>query len=85
MSRSKTPKDYIISTGKVNSLKDFVKITFGLLDLDWKKYTEFYDKKLRPLDVCRSGGNPIKIKKDLGWNSKLTLEMIIKKIIDSKY
>lgn len=85
MSISSNPNDYIISTGKVNSLKDFVRITFELLDLDWKSYTEFYDKSLRPLDVYRSGGNPIKIKKDLGWNSRLTLEMIIKKIIDIKY
>ena len=85
MTKSINSKDYIISTGKIHSLKNFVEISFGLLDLNWEKYTEFYNEKLRPLDVYRSGGDPSLINNSLGWSSKLTLEKIIENIIKYKY
>ena len=43
------PDDFVISTGKNYSIKDFIIKVFKLLDLDWKKFVSINNKKfLRP-------------------------------------
>ena len=38
MLNRKKPDDYVISTGKQYSVRDFAKLAFKLVDLDYKKY-----------------------------------------------
>tara|TARA_B100001027_G_C16254495_1_gene326196 strand:+ start:716 stop:1708 length:993 start_codon:yes stop_codon:yes gene_type:complete len=79
--KTRNPTDIIISTGKVNSIKSFIKIAFDELGLNWKNYVGVSEKYKRNLDVFRSVGSPDKAKKLLKWESKINLEQIIKKLI----
>ena len=46
------PDDFVISTGKNYSIKDFIIKVFKLLNLDWKKFVTTNNKKfLRPAEV----------------------------------
>ena len=38
MLQKKTPEDFVISTGKQYSVKDFVKLAFQEVNLDYRKY-----------------------------------------------
>ena len=78
----KSPNDIIISTGKVNSIKSFIKIAFEEVGLNWKNYVEVSEKYIRKLDVLRSGGSPKKAKKLLKWESKSNLNQIVKNLIN---
>ena len=38
MLQQEKPEDYVVATGETHSIKEFLEITFGYVDLDWKKY-----------------------------------------------
>ena len=78
---SPEPEDYIIATGKTNSLKDFVSMAFKKFNLDESKFVICDEKLLRPSDIKYSYLDPSKIYNNLNWKSEKNLE----KIIDSMF
>lgn len=72
------PDDYVVATGKTYAVIDFVKVVFGLLDLDWEKYVEIDPKYFRPTDVEYLLGDPTKINTILGWKPKTSMETLAK-------
>ena len=72
------PNDFIIATGNTYSLEDFVKKSFDTYNLDWKKFVKLDKSFFRPLDVRMSKANPNKAKDILGWESKKTIDDLIK-------
>jgi GDPmannose 4,6-dehydratase len=76
------PKDYVIATGISRTLRDFIKITFDMLNLDFREHVTVDDNLLRPTDLKIGRANPEKAHKELGWRAKFMLEDIIKEMID---
>ncbi len=101
MLQQKKPDDYVISTGKQYSIKQFINLTAKKLGMKitWKgkgikekayneKGTSIIecDKKyLRPLDVNTLLGNSKKARKKLKWKPKIKLESLIQEMIKSEY
>lgn len=78
-------KDYVISTGETNSLKEFVSEAFLFFGLDWRKHVIVNDKFLRPTDIIYNGGNSNKAKTELGWNPKIMMRDAISMMIENKF
>jgi GDPmannose 4,6-dehydratase len=76
--------DFVIATGKANSLETFVKLTFDLLNLDWKKYVLADPSLFRPSDLFWSQGDPQKANNLLGWRSQLGIKDIISNMIEAE-
>lgn len=76
------PDDYVIATGLSHSVKDLVKIAFAHLGLKWEEYVVVDQKFFRPAEVDYLLGDPKKAKKILGWQPKVTLEELIKMMVD---
>ena len=55
--------DYVIASGRVNTLVDFVEEVFKQLDLDYKEYLVSDPRFFRPHDILYSRGKPIKAKR----------------------
>ena len=51
MLNQKKPDDYVISTGQQYSVREFVKLAFKLVDLDYKKYVKIDKNLYRPSEV----------------------------------
>ncbi len=68
------PDDFVIATGKSHSLRDFLGMAFGHLDLDWKDYVEIDPAFYRPADVPHVQGDASKAKALLGWEPTKTVE-----------
>tara|TARA_B100000900_G_C20510836_1_gene687911 strand:+ start:31 stop:1077 length:1047 start_codon:yes stop_codon:yes gene_type:complete len=101
MLQQKKPDDYVISTGKQYSIKQFINLAAKKLNMKivWKgkgikekAYNEKgipiieCDKKyLRPLDVNTLLGNSKKARKKLNWKPKIKLESLIQEMIKSEY
>ena len=49
MLNKKVPKDYVISTGARYSVRDFAKLAFELVDLDYRKYIKIQKKFISTL------------------------------------
>jgi len=81
MLQQKKPDDYVISTGKQYSVKQFAKLAFELAGLNYKKYVKI-DKKLnRPADVQNLLGDCSKAKKNLNWKQKFTFIDLVKDMV----
>jgi GDPmannose 4,6-dehydratase len=75
--------DYVMATNQTNSVKDFVKETFALLDLDWEKYVDYDKRYERPTEVDLLIGDPAKAKKQLNWEPKVLFKDLVKIMVDS--
>ena len=72
------PDDFVIATGRKESLKYFVAKSFEYFDLDWQKYVEIEQSFFRPNEIVSSVGNPEKAIQILGWNKPTDIDGVIK-------
>jgi len=71
------PDDYVVATGETHSIKEFLDIAFGYVNLDWHNYVEFDERYLRPAEVELLIGDPAKAKQKLGWEPSVTFEQLV--------
>ena len=84
ISRDHANRDQIICTGEKNSLSYFVQKVFEKLNLNWEKHVKVNQKLFRPNEIMQSYGNPEKLFKDLGWKSKVNIDIMIDQLINEK-
>ena len=98
MLQRKNPEDYVISTGKQYSVKEFVNLVLRELNIKffWKGKgikTKCYDSAgncivecdkayYRPLEVDTLLGNSNKARKDLNWKPKTSIKMLVKEMVN---
>ena len=85
MLQQKEPNDYVISTGKTYSVKDFLEETFMLAELDIKKHVEIDQRLFRPHEVPLLLGDSSKAKKNLNWKPKTNFKELVKIMYKSDY
>jgi len=78
-------EDYIVASGSVHSLEEFLSTAFDLFDLNWRDHTIIDYGLFRPSDLSVSRGNPGKIKKQLGWENTLCLREIVEKMVTETF
>ena len=83
MLQQREPKNYVIATGEIHSVKDFVEAAFGRLGLDWKKYVKVDKQFMRPAEVYHLRGDASRAKKELGWKSKTDFKQLVEMMVDS--
>ncbi|MFN7737910.1 MAG: GDP-mannose 4,6-dehydratase [Pirellula sp.] len=62
------PDDFVIATGETYSIREFLDMVFGELDLEWSKFVEIDPRYFRPAEVDLLLGDPSKAKSKLGWS-----------------
>ena len=70
MLQQKEAEDYVIATGKIYALYDFVNEAFSSLNLNWEKYVIVNDSLKRPSEIKSGYGCPIKAKNKLNWTAR---------------
>jgi GDPmannose 4,6-dehydratase len=83
MLQAEKPDDYVVATGETHSVREFLEKTFGLLDLDYKKYVEHDARYERPAEVDLLLGDPSKAKRDLGWTPKVSFDELVKMMVQA--
>ncbi len=78
MLNQRKPNDYVISTGKQFSVKDFAKLAFELVDLDYRKFVKIEKNLYRPSEVRSLLGDCRKAKKELKWKPKYDFKKLVK-------
>jgi len=81
MLQQANPRDYVIATGKVSRLADFVDLAFREVGLNWKDHVEQDAAFLRPTDLTRGLGDPSLAAKVLGWKAKYSMPDVVKMMI----
>jgi GDPmannose 4,6-dehydratase len=78
MLQQHSPDDYVIASGESHSVRDFLALVFGLLDLDWRQYVEHDPRYLRPTEVDDLVGDSSKARLRLGWRPKVNFEDLVR-------
>ncbi|TWU37739.1 GDP-mannose 4,6-dehydratase [Novipirellula aureliae] len=68
------PDDFVLATGRTETVRDFAKLVFAQLDLDYLDYVEIDPRYFRPAEVDLLLGDPSKAKEKLGWEASTNLE-----------
>ena len=100
MLQKKTPDDYVISTGKQYSVKDFINLSLKELNIKyyWKGkgiHQKCYDEKgncfiecdkeyFRPLEVDTLLGDSSKARKELNWKPKYNTTKLVKEMVSEE-
>lgn len=69
--------DFVIATGETHSIRQFCKIAFKKLGLNYKNYVIQKEKYFRPSEVKYLRGDARKAKRLLKWKPKYTFESLI--------
>jgi GDPmannose 4,6-dehydratase len=77
------PDDYVIGTGEVHTVNDFVEEAFGYANLKWEKYVKRDPRYFRPNEVDSLIADASKAKKSLNWQSKVEFKELVKIMVDS--
>jgi GDPmannose 4,6-dehydratase len=77
------PDDYVIATGESHSVRDFLDVCFGYLNLDWHDHVEISPSYFRPAEVEHLMGDASKAARELGWRPTVNFEQLIKIMVDA--
>ena len=76
------PDDFVVATGEMHSVSDFLKIVFSKLELNWKDYVEFDSKYLRPSEVNALCGDSSKLRQKLNWKPKYSFIDLVDEMLE---
>ncbi len=81
MLQASEPRDYVVSSGETHSIKEFLELAFNEVGLDWKAHVEYDAAYSRPNDVQLLLGDSSKIRKELGWEPKVSFKQLVKDMV----
>jgi len=76
------PQDFVIATGKTNTLEDFVATAFAHFGLDWHDHVDIDKSLFRPSDLKLSRANPARASAQLGWEAQTDMKTLIGRMIE---
>lgn len=76
------PDDFVLATGTTKTVKEFIELVFGQLDLQPEQYIEIDPKYFRPAEVDLLLGDCSKAKEKLGWAASTSLTELAKLMVD---
>ena len=82
MMQHDSPTDWVVATGQTQSVKDFAKLAFENVDLNWEDYVVTSEKYFRPNEVEHLLGDPSKAKNELGWSPKTSFNELVKMMVE---
>ena len=82
MMQHNQPDDWVLATGETYKVKDFAKLAFSEVGLDWTKYVDTSEKYFRPNEVDYLLGDYSKAKKELNWTPKTSFKDLVKIMVE---
>ena len=77
------PGDYVIATGAMHTVREFVEVAFDLVGLDWQQYVEIDPRYFRPTEVDELLGDPSKAKRELGWEPATAFDDLVRLMLEA--
>ncbi len=83
MLKAKKPDDYVIGTGETHQVKDFARLAFGRLGLNWEDHVRTDPQFIRPAEVDLLIADASKAKKELGWKPDVSFRQLVEMMVDA--
>ena len=75
------PADYVIATGRLSSLEEFVAAAFGAAGLDWREHVATDEALRRPTDPEGYAGNAARAVRALGWQPRTLMPDVARAMV----
>lgn len=82
MLSANTPKDYVLASGNLHSVKDVLRIAFEYVGLFWERYVKVSADFKRAKERKPLWGNPSSAMQELGWRPRVKFEDMIRMMVD---
>jgi GDPmannose 4,6-dehydratase len=77
------PDDFVIATGEMHSVREFLEVASDHLDIDWEEAVEFDERYLRPAEVDALCGDASKAREKLGWEPTVAFDELVRIMVDA--
>ncbi|MGA7234413.1 MAG: GDP-mannose 4,6-dehydratase [Bryobacteraceae bacterium] len=77
------PDDYVIGTGEMHSVREFVERAFAVADLDWHEYVSIDPRYYRPAEVDALQADFSKAKRVLKWDPTVTFGEVVRLMVEA--
>jgi GDPmannose 4,6-dehydratase len=75
--------DYVIATGRTHAVRDFVRLAFASVDLDWERHVVVDPRFYRPAEVDLLVGDAAKARRELGWEPDVPFEKLVEMMVQA--
>jgi GDPmannose 4,6-dehydratase len=76
-------EDYIVATGETHTVRDFARIAFDFVGLDWKKFVTIDPALYRPAEVHVLLGDASKAHKKLKWKPEVSFRDLVEMMVEA--
>jgi GDPmannose 4,6-dehydratase len=83
MLQADEPNDYVIATGEMHSIREFLDVAAARLGMTWEDVVEIDPRYYRPAEVDALCGDASKAKAELGWTPTVTFQELVTIMIDA--
>ena len=84
MLQQEVPDDYVISTGEIHTIREFLDLAFEIAGYDsWEPYVRHDNRFDRPAEVDLLMGDATKAKEVLGWTPKVAFRELVEMMYES--
>ena len=81
MLRQPAPGDFVIATGVLHSVRDFVRLAFENAGLDYEKFVVVDQDFFRPAEAVPLSGDASKARRVLGWTPRTSFEDLVAEMV----
>jgi GDPmannose 4,6-dehydratase len=83
MLQAPEPDDYVVATGEMHTVREFVESVFALAGLDWNDYVVIDPAYFRPTEVDELCGDASKAAAKLGWRPKTCFSDLVRIMVEA--
>ena len=77
------PDDFVVATGEMHTVREFVELAFSLVGMDWHEFVEIDPRYFRPTEVDELCGDASKASRILGWSSTTAFADLVRTMVEA--
>jgi GDPmannose 4,6-dehydratase len=75
--------DFVIATGEMHAVREFVELAFSLVGRDWREFVEVDPRYFRPTEVDELCGDATKARERLGWRPRTSFPALTRLMLEA--
>lgn len=83
MLQQSEPSDFVVATGKQHTVREFAKLAFEVVGLNYEDWVKLDPAFLRPAEVDSLLGDPTRAEKVLNWKREVSFEKMVQMMVEA--
>jgi GDPmannose 4,6-dehydratase len=83
MLQREEPRDYVIATNTIHTVRDLCQAAFSHVGLDWRDHVESDPRFMRPTEIAAARGDYSRAKAELGWEPRTGFRELIGLMVEA--